>query len=130
MLPLGNALRGPTEREFPTVVFSPVKRLPSALRTDLAPLLDSIPLAALPNIGAQLARHTLVAARSGFGAGFHWHNASSFLLTEGAKKWYMGPHGVRHHKPTHPAFYTSLSTHKCLQRPGELLYIPALRAVV
>jgi len=27
---------------------------------------------------------------------------------------------------THPGFYQHLSTHKCIQRPGELLFVPNL----
>ena len=126
-LPIGDALSR-DESEFPVVVFTPVSQLPSPFQEQLAPVLDALPLGVARYIGRELARHTLVAARSGFGAGFHWHNASTFLLAHGLKKWYMAPHAVRNDAPTHPHFYTTKSTHRCVQRPGELLYIPSLWA--
>jgi hypothetical protein len=84
-------------------------------------------------------RFTLCIANEGFGIGMHRHGPALFFLTEGKKKWYLshpaaidarlarevgaGP-GWRGRSPTHPGFYGELSSHKCVQQPGELLLVP------
>ena len=90
----------------------------------------------------QSTRFTLCMANEGFGIGMHRHGPALFFLTEGRKKWYLSHPGLiddtiaKHASdkdasvtasttsPTHPGFYRELSTHKCLQEPGELLFVP------
>ena len=115
------------------IVFSPVKELPEALHEGLAPLIDALGdvsrcKGALP---AETGRKfTLCLGREGFGIGFHRHNAAMFLLAVGQKRWYMGSSETVAEAtdgmtaPTHPGFYRELSTHKVIQRPGELLFVP------
>ena len=101
-------------------------------------------------------KYTLCIANEGFGIGMHNHGPAMFLLTEGIKKWYLAPpdridallvsldddaQDQQQHQQqqddvvqsklqpkskTHPMFYQELSTHKCLQTLGELLYVPNL----
>ena len=74
-------------------------------------------------------KYTLCVSNSvGFGIGMHKHNEAYFYLLEGCKKWYMsdGKYTLdgRSNPPTHPQFYTTESTHKCLQHSGEILFVP------
>ena len=73
-------------------------------------------------------KYTLCVSNSvGFGIGMHKHNEAFFYLLEGCKKWYMseGTSG-KISNPTHPYFYTTKSTHKCIQQSGEILFVPNL----
>ena len=48
-----------------------------------------------------------------------------FMLIEGVKKWYMcSSDGLEADTDTHPGFYREKSTHKCIQKSGEVLYVP------
>jgi hypothetical protein len=89
-------------------------------------------------------KFTLCMANEGFGIGMHKHGPALFFLTEGRKKWYLSHPGPIDERiaaandsqesgsstssisPTHPGFYAELSTHKCIQEPGELLLVPNL----
>lgn len=76
-------------------------------------------------------KFTLCMANEGFGIGMHRHGPALFFLTEGRKKWYLSHPAaidaeIASRRATHPGFYRELSTHKCLQRPGELLLVPNL----
>ena len=104
------------------VVFTPTKEMPSDFQKDLQELLDSFP--SFPKTDNENQKHTLcIANQAGFGIGMHKHNAAFFFLVKGQKKWYMASSGFVT-EPTHPAFYTTKSTHKCIQQPGEILYVP------
>ena len=100
-------------------MFSPVRELPAELQAHLLPLTSAFP----PSGGGDK-KFTLTLAREGFGIGFHKHNAAMFMLVVGRKKWYMGPERVEDDAPTHPGFYTTKSSHKCIQQPGECLHVP------
>ena len=106
------------------MVFSPVKELPEDFRTHLAPFTRAFPCEKEAQGMTPVQKHfTLCLANEGFGIGMHKHGAAMFLLLEGKKKWYMAacnPDAT----PSHPGFYTSESTHKCIQHPGELLFVP------
>lgn len=124
---LRDALESSTSTCFTTtIVFSPVCELPSAFQAHLAPLTASFPSEHEAQGGARVdKRFTLcLAPGAGFGIGFHRHNAALFLLLEGEKKWYIGPQSTENDTPTHPGFYTTKSTHKCIQTAGEILYVP------
>ena len=88
-------------------------------------------------------KYTLCIASEGFGIGMHKHGPALFFLTEGRKKWYLSHPGIIDERiakqqkhgnnsnsssssTTHPGFYKELSTHKCIQEPGELLLVPNL----
>ncbi len=82
-------------------------------------------------------KFTLCIANEGFGIGMHKHGPALFFLTQGKKKWYLSHPNVVDEKidshnaadetsPTHPQFYRELSSHKCIQQPGELLLVPNL----
>jgi len=101
------------------IVFSPVQELPPEFRAHLLPL-----TCAFPEDGGGDKNFTLTLAREGFGIGFHKHNAAMFMLVVGRKKWYLGPESVEDDPPTHPDFYTTKSSHKCIQQPGEVLHVP------
>ena len=107
--------------ECSRIVFSPEKELPEGLRRDLAPLESVFPVTPLGfKIGKKF---TLCLGAEGFGIGMHKHNAAMFLLVLGKKKWYMGQANTVT-EPTHPHFYREKSSHKCIQKPGEILYVP------
>ena len=125
------------QQEYSRIVFSPVKELPDLFKQDLESLLDNFPPFPLVKgaVGgdrkSQKQKYTLcIAGKEGFGIGFHKHNAAFFMLLEGRKKWYMGDSSspsldpTKTREPTHPGFYTSKSSHKCIQNPGEVLYVP------
>ena len=104
------------------MVFSPIAELPSGFRRYLQPLTECFPCEHEAQGGGRVAKKfTLCLASEGFGIGFHKHNAAFFLLVHGRKKWYMAKECAA---PTHPGFYGSKSSHKCIQYPGELLYVP------
>lgn len=70
-------------------------------------------------------KFTLTIAETGFGIGMHKHNAAMFLLLQGRKKWYMAKgSNLDSSNETHPGFYQELSSHKCVQKPGEVLFVP------
>ncbi|GMI19564.1 hypothetical protein TrCOL_g12329 [Triparma columacea] len=100
------------------IVFSPVQELSPDFRAHLRPFACAFP-------GGGDKKFTLTLAREGFGIGFHKHNAAMFMLVVGRKKWYLGPESVEDDKPTHPDFYTTKSSHKCIQQPGEVLHVPS-----
>jgi hypothetical protein len=116
---------GSADLECGRIVFSPVKELPASFRRDLASIVDAFPCEHEAQ-GRERVRKkfTLCLGREGFGIGFHRHNAAMFLLAIGRKKWYMGPQSTEDDTPTHPGFYTHKSSHKCIQHPGEILYVP------
>ena len=111
------------QTECGTIVFSPVKELPNQFRTELNPLMNAFPCTneAIPDAK----KFTLTIASTGFGIGMHKHNAAMFMLLVGKKKWYMSAsedlEGVAN---THPEFYRDLSSHKCIQQAGEVLFVP------
>jgi len=115
---------GAMNTECGTIVFSPVKELPDDFITELTPLMNAFPC---ENDASPIAKKfTLtIAATEGFGIGMHKHNAAMFMLLAGRKKWYMAAsedlEGV---VDTHPAFYQELSSHKCIQQAGEVLFVP------
>jgi hypothetical protein len=138
---LGKAIEddsGDSSASGSRIVFSPVKELPDSFRQDLDPFLAGFP--PFPSIDQQQKKqppgeetieskqkYTLcIAGKEGFGIGFHKHNAALFMLLVGRKKWYMGASSSldQSTEPTHPGFYTSKSSHKCIQQPGEVLYVP------
>jgi len=102
--------------EFGRIVFNSVKGLPERWQSELAPFVAAFPYGHTS--------YTLTVAGEGFGIGFHRHAAAMFLLCCGRKKWYLGPRETQDNQPTHPDFYTTKSTHKCIQEPGEILYVP------
>lgn len=116
------------------IVFSPVKELPELFQQDLESILAAFP--SFPCTDQQQQeiaaiakqKYTLcIAGKAGFGIGFHKHNAALFMLLAGQKKWYMASSlelDQQSDEPTHPGFYTSKSSHKCIQKPGEVLYVP------
>lgn len=106
------------------VVFSPVGELPEQLRRDLRPLIDAFPDEHPLGLSRKKKFTLCIGTGEGFGIGFHRHSAAMFMLVAGRKKWYMAPREVEHDVPTHPGFYTTKSTHKCIQVPGEVLYVP------
>uniref|UniRef100_A0A7S2USI2 JmjC domain-containing protein n=1 Tax=Attheya septentrionalis TaxID=420275 RepID=A0A7S2USI2_9STRA len=137
--------------ECSRIVFSPVQELPDTFRETLESLMihnSSLPPLLVPShddddddstcfLPTLLVpkndnkKYTLCLGSEGFGIGFHRHGAALFSLVVGRKKWYMGPPDLLDHDEngetkgdTHPAFYTTKSTHKCLQQPGEVLYVP------
>jgi len=73
-------------------------------------------------------KYTLTLASEGFGIGMHKHKAAIFMLLIGRKKWYMASSDDLRDDDnnTHPAFYQTKSSHKCLQTAGEVLYVPEL----
>ena len=55
----------------------------------------------------------------------HKHNAAMFMLLLGEKKWYMTSGGdLEGDSETHPGFYREKSSHKCILRQGEILFVP------
>ena len=111
--------------ECSCVVFSPVKELPDLLRQELELLTGAFPCEHLSQGREPVKKKfTLCLGTEGFGIGFHRHNAAMFMLVAGRKKWYMGPQSTEDDTPTHPDFYTTKSSHKCIQQPGEVLYVP------
>lgn len=134
------------EHEYSRIVFSPVKELPRSFQEELSSLLVAFPpfpattserdqntrgLKVDESVERKQQKYTLcIAGREGFGIGFHKHNSAFFMLLEGRKKWYMGSSSspsldpFKTSEPTHPGFYTTKSSHKCIQQPGEILYVP------
>lgn len=107
------------------VVFTPTRELPSEFQNDLEPLVSRFPPFQDKKQGEQKKYTLCVANQAGFGIGMHKHNAAFFLLVQGRKKWYMSSSAASElTDPTHPGFYTTKSTHKCIQKPGEILYVP------
>mmetsp|Transcript_20598 Transcript_20598/g.34730 ORF Transcript_20598/g.34730 Transcript_20598/m.34730 type:complete len:399 (+) Transcript_20598:118-1314(+) len=107
------------------MVFSPVQELPDLFQQDLEPLVGAFPCEYESQGGERASKKfTLCIGTEGFGIGFHRHNAAMFMLLVGRKKWYLGPQATEKETPTHPDFYTKKSSHKCIQQPGEVLYVP------
>jgi hypothetical protein len=70
-------------------------------------------------------KFTLTLASEGFGIGMHKHNAAMFMLLLGEKKWYMTSGGdLEGDSETHSGFYREKSSHKCILRKGEILFVP------
>ena len=92
---------------------------PPSLQNYLGPLLREFPCKT--SLFPESKKFTLCIGREGFGIGMHKHNAAMFMLVEGRKKWYMGSSVS---DPSHPGFYGDKSSHKCIQQPGELLFVP------
>ena len=114
---------GGASPECSRIVFSPLTELPAELQQNLVKLSK-----VFPNIGpiGPNKKFTLCIGSSGFGIGFHKHNAALFLLVEGRKKWYMSSEDVENDLPTHPGFFKEKSSHKVIQVPGEILFVPEL----
>lgn len=117
-----------THAECGTIVFSPVKELPKDFITELTPLMNAMNDFPCENDAATLSekKFTLtISASQGFGIGLHKHNAAMFMLLRGRKKWYMSPsEDLEGIIETHPGFYRELSSHKCIQQAGEVLFVP------
>ena len=78
------------------------------------------------NVSESMNKFTLTLASEGFGIGIHKHREAMFMLIEGVKKWYMcSSDGLEADTDTHPGFYQEKSTHKCIQKSGEILYVPS-----
>lgn len=119
-----------TNTECGTIVFSPIQELPDTLIDELRELMDAFPSCTNSDVSImkEKKKFTLTIASEGFGIGMHKHNAAMFMLLVGRKKWYMTNStdldGVVSESETHPRFYRELSSHKCIQQPGEVLYVP------
>lgn len=110
--------------ECGTIVFSPVKELPDDFITELTPLMHAFPCEDADSPISK--KFTLtIASEPGFGIGMHKHNAALFMLLVGKKKWYMtASEDLEGVVDTHPGFYRELSSHKCIQQAGEVLFVP------
>jgi len=111
-----------SDPEYSRIVFSPVRDLPEIFQQALEVFTKAFP-------AQHTKKFTLTLANEGFGIGMHKHGPAMFLLVTGKKKWYMGSEEVvfspeNADTPTHPGFYTHKSSHKCIQKSGELLYVP------
>ena len=118
-----------TNTECGTIVFSPIQELPDTFIDELRELMDAFPSCTNSDISiGRKKKFTLTIASEGFGIGMHKHNAAMFMLLVGRKKWYMTNSsdldGIVSESETHPRFYRELSSHKCIQQPGEVLYVP------
>ncbi|KAK1742314.1 hypothetical protein QTG54_006879 [Skeletonema marinoi] len=114
---------GTTNTECGTIVFSPVKELPNDLITELSPLMKAFPCE--DEAAPIVKKFTLTIASEGFGIGMHKHKAAMFMLLVGKKKWYMtASDDLKGVVDTHPGFYQELSSHKCIQQAGEVLFVP------
>jgi hypothetical protein len=115
--------------ECGTIVFSPIQELPDTFIDELRELMDAFPSCTNSDISiGRKKKFTLTIASEGFGIGMHKHNAAMFMLLVGRKKWYMTDSanldGIVSECETHPRFYRELSSHKCIQQAGEVLYVP------
>jgi ribosomal protein L16 Arg81 hydroxylase len=114
--------------ECGTIVFSPIQELPDTFIDELHELMDAFPSCTNSDISIGKMKFTLTIASEGFGIGMHKHNAAMFMLLVGRKKWYMTDSanldGIVSESETHPRFYRELSSHKCIQQAGEVLYVP------
>ncbi|GFH61816.1 hypothetical protein CTEN210_18292 [Chaetoceros tenuissimus] len=114
---------GSMQNDCGTIVFSPVKELTSDFISELKPLCDCFPNESKSDPIEK--KFTLTIASEGFGIGMHKHNPAMFMLLTGRKKWYMSnSEDLEGVIDTHPGFYRDLSSHKCIQQPGEVLYVP------
>lgn len=106
------------------MVFTPVDgELPEGLVHELGRFVDCI--RRIDARGFSPRKFTLTIAETGFGIGMHKHNPAMFMLLQGRKKWYMARGGsLDPSGETHPGFYGELSSHKCVQQPGEVLFVP------
>mmetsp|Transcript_6579 Transcript_6579/g.11745 ORF Transcript_6579/g.11745 Transcript_6579/m.11745 type:complete len:375 (-) Transcript_6579:184-1308(-) len=126
-MPLSEALLVPqsgveNNSECGRIVFSPVKELPDDFAKELKPFTDCFPFCTESPI---MKKFTLTLASEGFGIGMHKHNAAMFMLIIGRKKWYMSSSkDLECDSQTHPGFYREKSSHKCIQRQGEVLFVP------
>lgn len=103
------------------IVFSPVRELPDEFVDELRLFTDCFPR---PTEVTAM-KFTLTLASEGFGIGMHKHNTAMFMLLLGEKKWYMSASGdLEGDSETHPGFYREKSSHKCIQRQGEILFVP------
>ena len=119
------------------MVFSPIDELSEEFHNDVSwaiPGNDENPNSSIFHeaLGSdEPPKYTLCVANQGFGIGMHKHTTAMFVLVIGRKKWYMSPpepidDDIVTGRKTHPEFYTSKSSHKCIQHPGEVLYVPNL----
>jgi hypothetical protein len=116
------AVPGRHFEECGRIVFSPVRELPDVFVNELRQFTDCFPR---PATVFDAMKYTLTLASEGFGIGMHKHNAAMFMLLIGEKKWYMTPGGVlAGDSDTHPGFYREKSSHKCIQRRGDILFVP------
>jgi predicted restriction endonuclease len=120
---LNTPQNGTINTECGTIVFSPVKELPNEFVTELNPLLNAFPYE--DEATPKPKKFTLTIASEGFGIGMHKHNAAMFMLLVGRKKWYLSAkEDMEGIEVTHPGFYGELSSHKCVQDAGEVLFVP------
>jgi hypothetical protein len=104
------------------IVFSPVRELPDDFVDELGQFTACFPR---PTEEFSTMKFTLTLASEGFGIGMHKHNAAMFMLLLGEKKWYMNSGGdLEGDSETHPGFYREKSSHKCILRRGEILFVP------
>ncbi|KAL7454249.1 hypothetical protein ACHAWC_005880 [Mediolabrus comicus] len=105
-----------------------IQELPDTFIDELRELMDAFPSCTNSDISIGKMKFTLTIASEGFGIGMHKHNAAMFMLLVGQKKWYMTDSsdldGIVSESETHPRFYRELSSHKCIQQAGEVLYVP------
>ena len=110
-----------TGSECGRIVFSPVKELPNELVRELEQFTNCFPSCCIESSP----KFTLTLASEGFGIGMHKHKAAMFMLLVGEKKWYMcSSNDLEGDTDTHPGFYQEKSSHKCLQKAGEVLFVP------
>lgn len=113
-----------------SMIFTPIKELSESFQKDLIWATKN-ENSIFEHILEHPIKHTLcLAPHQGFGIGMHKHGPAMFLLVQGRKKWYLSPPKpiddmINSGAPTHPDFYTSLSSHKCIQKPGEILFVPS-----
>lgn len=112
-----------TSSECGRIVFSPVKELPNELASELEQFNDCFPPCSI--VSSPMNKFTLTLASEGFGIGMHKHKAAMFMLLVGRKKWYMcSSNDLEGDTETHPGFYKDKSSHKCIQKAGEVLFVP------
>jgi len=124
-MPLADALLMPqsdgrNSPECGCIVFSPVRELPDEFANELKPFTDCFPCTE-----SLMKKFTLTLASEGFGIGMHKHKSAMFMLLVGQKKWYMSSsEDLEGDAQTHPGFYREKSSHKCIQKPNEILFVP------
>ncbi len=112
----------PRGAECGRIVFSPVRELPDDFVDELGQFTACFPR---PTEEFSTIKFTLTLASEGFGIGMHKHNAAMIMLLLGEKKWYMTSGGdLEGDSETHPGFYREKSSHKCILRKGEILFVP------
>ena len=129
-MPLSKALCIPeTNVECGRIVFNPLKELPLEFVSNLKQFTDCFSSCSSVVDESPMNKYTLTLASEGFGIGMHKHRHALFMLLLGHKKWYMASSSDELRDDddnTHPAFYQTKSSHKCLQKAGEILYVPEM----